>query len=414
MDNKTPDNKQEFKWTSELVSECVQFCYNINKTGTTQAEYWGKDLVQEFIKSKEHKVEEGANARLCESEIEEDGSYARFTIEGPISKEKYEAVKQAIERELNNDTVVEDNYGYTLAEYWNNEYTKLKSEVDAIRKETWEAARLTHSFAGMKYDTIENYLNHLSNIGELNTNEPLSDSIPTLERQYYVPLAEGGKCPKIPLTPPQESKQDSKGYEIITMRLRNNIMPYILNTVFSEPWEINSVRRLSDGEVFSVGEEVSTNRNRGKHKIDAFSIIDGDMCVVMSTFPTGNEFLYVISKLPPPLTEQPKQVLFTTEDGVEVHYNDNCWIVENGNDMPFQWIKCCKEGMSEKYKYFSTKEAAVQYILDNKPCLSLKEVKDYWSKHYCGDFMVADFAENITALAKNKIKNTTPLNKEHK
>ena len=37
-----------------------------------------------------------------------------------------------------------------------------QSEVDTIREETWKAARLTHSLAGMKYDTLQDYLKSLS------------------------------------------------------------------------------------------------------------------------------------------------------------------------------------------------------------------------------------------------------------
>lgn len=194
MDNKTPDNKQEFKWTDALIREFVNFGF--------KHEYLSKPLdldkcINDFKKSKKHKVEEKRTEVIsltyCGSNGKAFGFQDEiyyFVVNQKIPQERYEAVKQPIESALNPPV--------------------------------------------------------------------FSDSIPTLERQYYVPLGEGGKCPEIPLTPPQESKQDSK--------------------------------------------------------------------------------------------------------------------VE-------------------------------QYILENKPCLSVKEVKDYWDKHYNGHLLIADFPKNITLLAK--IKNTT-------
>lgn len=68
----------------------------------------------------------------------------------PIPEDKCQQLKKEIEKILNedtplpkSDTVVEDgiDLGFTIAGHWKREYDKLKSEVDAIRADTWKAAR---------------------------------------------------------------------------------------------------------------------------------------------------------------------------------------------------------------------------------------------------------------------------------
>jgi hypothetical protein len=78
----------------------------------------------------------------------------------------------------------------------------------------------------------------------------------------------------------------------------------ILEELLSMGGTIHSVRRLSDGETFAVGEEVDTNKRVGYHRIDGFEIINNSIRVIMYTFPTGNDFLSSISKLPSPPVEQ--------------------------------------------------------------------------------------------------------------
>lgn len=122
------------------------------------------------------------------------------------------------------------------------------------------------------------------------------------------------------------------------------------------------------------------------------------------------------------LTEQPKQVLFTTEDGVEIKSGDKYSVV---------WLKDFKESKikmwdstfdeiaeplledetwSDGAKFFSTKEAAEQYILENKPCLSVNDAMKLirqLSDTAKGKDNKSYLFQEITKLAKDKIKNTT-------
>lgn len=83
-----------------------------------------------------------------------------------------------------------------------------------------------------------------------------------------------------------------------------------------------------------------------------------------------------------------KEVLFITEDGINIEKGDSYyWVYELetlGNTKPFKSKKVDKATTNpESFSFakqckvhnFSTKKAAELYILENKPCLNLKEVK---------------------------------------
>ena len=160
--------------------------------------------------------------------------------------------------------------------------------------------------------------------------------------------------------------------------------------------EIHSVRRLlPDMEVFSCKD----NTNKGV--IESFVIITeenrqtavtahldkreniGKIAVKVSGSLGAahpNQLLEDLEKLPPTPTQpvvEDKPVLFTTEDNQPVYMGETYWKVT----ILDQCWKANETVMREElanppsyFKYFSTKEAAEQYILENKPCLSLNDV----------------------------------------
>ena len=75
------------------------------------------------------------------------------------------------------------------------------------------------------------------------------------------------------------------------------------------------------------------------------------------------------------VVEKAKQPLFTTEDGVDIFENNtSIYILDK---FTIRHIKHKDFNVISKHvKYFSTKEKAEEYILMNKPCLSLKEIKE--------------------------------------
>jgi hypothetical protein len=74
--------------------------------------------------------------------------------------------------------------------------------------------------------------------------------------------------------------------------------------------------------------------------------------------------------------EKAKEVLFTTEDGVGIHEGDTYYTLEPDNNwfLYYSGAASCGSGKRTIAKYFSTKEAGEDWLILNKPCLSLYDV----------------------------------------
>ena len=171
----------------------------------------------------------------------------------------------------------------------------------------------------------------------------------------------------------EEIKQSS--YEILSIDTRHwfgiSTSKIDINTFLEKrpkDWEIHSVRRLSDREVFTLNVKVKFGR---EGNIIYFGLMDSEILVNIKYSPTTeyhNARLSDIKKLKP--------VLFTTEDGVDIREGDDYCYIED--------MKVCKsQAMNIKYNtnlktiiYFSTKEKAEEYILLNKPFLSITDIEN--------------------------------------
>jgi hypothetical protein len=124
---------------------------------------------------------------------------------------------------------------------------------------------------------------------------------------------------------------------------------------------IYSIKRLSDGEIFTIGDKLEYNMIIKKFKIQNFGF--GDKMTAEDEEP--RRFLNELKKI--------KKPLFTTEDGVDIFEDEQHFTV----DYDFNCIKTKRitKPLDNDIK-FSTKEKAEEYILMNKPCLSLKEIKE--------------------------------------
>lgn len=225
--------------------------------------------------------------------------------------------------------------------------------------------------------------------------------------------------PKNVLEEFKASKQKPKEWEILSFKQNSDIrdlwlpvpgcdgglwalngrgsIPYKTEEILNNPlYSIHSVRRLSDGEVFTVGERATYGIATAP--IEEFSITDDRMYV------TGGEdaghsfgcFLAYLSK--------PKQPLFTTEDGKPVYKGDQYVKVNNYSD----WSIVTgfeAQGSQDNYKglKFSTKEAAEEYVLLNKPLLSVGDIISLFSINLEGD--AKKYAtEQLKQLAKSKLQ----------
>lgn len=132
--------------------------------------------------------------------------------------------------------------------------------------------------------------------------------------------------------------------------------------IMSEVFSIHSVKRLSDGEIFTIGDKIQTSMTL---TINGFIIIDNELLIDPFEI-IGTVALNKISKS--------KQPLFTTKDGVDI-FEEDCIYFIHPDNFKLVTIKVTNRiKIGNHTKLFSTKEKAEEYIIMNKPVLSLKDV----------------------------------------
>jgi len=138
---------------------------------------------------------------------------------------------------------------------------------------------------------------------------------------------------------------------------------WIESFLASKVWIIYSVKRLSDSKIFTIGDYINIHSN--------------NPCCEKGTI-VDFSFITDINNI-----SHVKQPLFTTEDGVDIFKGDKVYYIET-DDTPENSFKVNEYTIQYSGRFlsdntlhsFSTKEKAEEYILLNKPVLSLKEVND--------------------------------------
>jgi hypothetical protein len=159
---------------------------------------------------------------------------------------------------------------------------------------------------------------------------------------------------------------------------------YCLN----KPLKIKSVKRISDGEVFSLGDEVVFG-GYVNFKITSIEISNRYNGVVICNEATEYNINHI---------EKVKQSLFKTEDGESVYKGGSYYWV-NVTYESYWSVICQHEAICDAntagVKTFSTKEAAQNWVLLNKPVLSVNDIRE-WLYQFQLD--------GIEELAKSKIE----------
>lgn len=138
-------------------------------------------------------------------------------------------------------------------------------------------------------------------------------------------------------------------------------------------YNTHSVKRLSDGEVFQLGDSISHIINDKISKITKINLIRDK--IYFSTGIWESETGVILNN-----AVKAKPVLFVTEDGKEIREGDEYYyVLEPINNYIMGKNNCTKFGISldrKGIKYFSVKEAAENYIILSKPCLSINDLKN--------------------------------------
>lgn len=164
-----------------------------------------------------------------------------------------------------------------------------------------------------------------------------------------------------------------------------------------EFWNIHSIKRLSDDEVFTIGDQVQFSQYY-KGKILGIKTSEknaGRLC-----FSTNNPHIiggwFNVNDI-----KKIKPVLYRTEDGVDIHLGDETWGLHKNsfylspkptkNNNP-NWVQVGEPA----HWVFSTEEAAKEYQLRYAPCLSLDDIRR-------AIYLSATSLERLLATAKSKL-----------
>jgi len=159
-------------------------------------------------------------------------------------------------------------------------------------------------------------------------------------------------------------------------------------------YAIHSIKRLSDREVFTLGDTIDYIEDPCNKKIpiDSFQIHNGSI-YVNSHFSSSIFYNRELNNW-----KHVKEPLFITEDGLDVSYGDWVFLVDSHTNDILSIRVLSKRNMSEDRKYFSTREAAEEHVIMNKPCLSINDVQEHLSNYS------KDLKRQLKELAESKTK----------
>lgn len=185
--------------------------------------------------------------------------------------------------------------------------------------------------------------------------------------------------------------------EILKNALAHNLIEQILQ-----------VKRLSDNEVFTIGDEISCWGRKGK--VESITVIKDEVYIKPE-----NEHAWRLSGITK--LQKATPILFTTFDNVPI-YEDFKSVLYSVSKQTFQLgmvgnevISLIQSGHHLHYLYFAKEKHAHEYILFNSPKLSLNDLLSVWDDGYIQNqsnrdqYKGSSMFKRFENLAQSKIKN---------
>lgn len=195
----------------------------------------------------------------------------------------------------------------------------------------------------------------------------------------------------------KESKISKPEWEIIQASSPECGLYYLGGYKMRPTDTIYSIKRLSDNSIWSIGDKFAGNAGTDI-TIKCFEAIGKIMKVWSMEY--GYWYLDHIKKLSS----------FTTDDGVNVYKGSDIALLSTDSwliSFPVKAPEIPFKGDKGQFKYFSTKEAAEDYVLRNKPALSLSQVL---TRYACVGGKNKEFIESIKELSTKAITPKTGSN----
>jgi hypothetical protein len=164
--------------------------------------------------------------------------------------------------------------------------------------------------------------------------------------------------------------------------------------------EILSVKRLSDGEVFTVGDLIDLkpvmSSELKQDRILKIRIVDNKIRFKMN-FQADHSWgsSYTLNFL-----KKVKQPIFLTHDGKDIFEENTVWFV-NKENFYYDYIIVSKETnfCSERRAYFLTRAAAENYLVQKSHSLS---IEDFWEFDSWGGSNIAK-SKRLKRLVKERL-----------
>ena len=168
-------------------------------------------------------------------------------------------------------------------------------------------------------------------------------------------------------------------YEIISYFAKDNPKMITIKKrggeIHDSYWKIHSVKRLSDGEVFTVGDKIKVRNHGSSKRLDEIVIKNEQ-----SSFRDGIWFYYSMGCSHFENAIKVKQPIFLTHDGKDIFEGDKVWYV-NKKNLYHDYIIAFPEVKfySDINVHFLTEEAVEDYIEKNKVLFTTEDGKDIFA-----------------------------------
>lgn len=201
------------------------------------------------------------------------------------------------------------------------------------------------------------------------------------------------------LATPEEISESTKDWEIVEFKIVNdgyifklkdgyggcyslNDMLHKDNCVDNGHFSIHTVKCLSTGETLTVGDDT----NMGKIEKFKIGAVNQNNMYVFIQFDDTYELEHVKKVV--------KKPIFTTLDGVEI-FEGMSYAYIDGNKIKEKKSADKYSGKDDLKKYFSTRQTAEQYLIENTSCLSFKDLERY--------IITVFLQDNIIKIIKDKL-----------
>lgn len=196
-------------------------------------------------------------------------------------------------------------------------------------------------------------------------------------------------------------------YQVLKVNLYNGygtakIKDYSSNISFnvgiSEIASIITVKRKSDGKIFTLGDTARSHMKTTPHKIAKFSLEkrgkSGSDLYVSWADGAGGNWLNKIEKYEP---------LFTSVDNQEVYWGQTFYVV----DPKYFKIHKTQGGQFQAEKWtdyrYKDEQGAINWLIENKPCLSYKDIHNFCTNSDKNIGILRMSIPNLKKLIKTKL-----------